>query len=194
MSITPRPIEKLKHNMITTYGVDSDCHNDGYTDKYHCSRCEYVEIPSTVIPKKEHKSASRGGQNETCTENGTTAEEYCYLCYDVLTPSVPIIAEGHKLVYNSLTPTCQNTGLTTAIHCSVCEAEFKSSEVIDRVEHKFTDGTCVWCELTVSEGLEYRECQGGYEVTGRGSFSGTELVIPLYYNNRRACILWYELP
>ena len=62
---------------------------------------------------------------------------------------------------------------TEKAKCSTCNEEYgKLSNC------KYEQGNCKWCKKEQSEGLNFSLVNGEYQVTGIGSFSGSDLYIP----------------
>ena len=79
--------------------------------------------------------------------------------------------------------TCTENGLQER----VCECGEKETEVIEAKGHTFVGGICEICgtELNYTEGLSYElnEEGAGYTVTGIGTATDTDIVIPSEYND-----------
>ncbi len=98
-----------------------------------------------------------------------------------------------EVIDPAIAPTCTTTGLTEGSHCSDCKEVMKEQTVVAATGHTYTDGVC-FCgdvdesytpEVKYSEGLEYTLSNDGtfYIVTGMGTCSDLDLVIPPVYND-----------
>ncbi len=76
-------------------------------------------------------------------------------------------------------PTCQNAGfkLKTCVECDDAKAQILA--VLDY--HSYKDGECVWCKQELGLEYELSADDSYYIVTGIGSCTETELVIPSKY-------------
>jgi len=94
---------------------------------------------------------------------------------------------GHTEVTDArVEPTCTKTGLTEGKHCSACGEVLVAQEIIPLLGHEFADGICTRCgSKKPSEGLAFALSSDGksYSVTGIGTCTDTDLVIPDLYNN-----------
>ena len=170
------------------------CEEPGYRPKGVCTVCGEVLRESKIIPAKGHT----GGevvreyiQEPTCTESGTYInKQYCLECNEQLIyPIGEIIvvpALGHTEVTDKgVEATCVETGLTEGKHCGVCQEILIKQEVVPATgEHIWEDKACTVCgEKQYSEGLKYALNYDGvsYTVSGIGSCTDTEVVIPASY-------------
>ena len=121
----------------------------------------------------------------TCTEQGSR-ERTCTKCENKETESIQ--ATGVHTYGEWVTvkePTCIEQGSRERT-CSVCKD--KQTEVIS-ARHKYgDDGICTVCGRKVTLGLKYSEIKEndtviGYAVTGIGSATDTDIVIPEIYND-----------
>lgn len=85
--------------------------------------------------------------------------------------------EQHTCVYKT-DWACDET-----YHWHECESE-DCSEISDKAEHSFTYGVCVYCDEIKSSGLEFtlNSDNVSYSVTGIGSCTDTDIIIPKTYN------------
>ncbi|MDE6585127.1 MAG: leucine-rich repeat domain-containing protein [Clostridia bacterium] len=103
------------------------------------------------------------------------------------TPNKPDQTEHeHSYVQTVIEPTCQDKGYT--LYKCECSEEYKDNytEVVD---HNYKDGKCIWCgseNLKPTEGLEFTLSDDGtyYSVTGIGTVTDTDIVIPSTYNEK----------
>ena len=91
-------------------------------------------------------------------------------------------ALGHDYDAAVTDPTCTEGGYTTYTCKRVgCESVVVGDR-LDALGHNYIDGACSVCGETVSLGLEYMDMGDCYYVTGRGTCTDTEIVIPSVYN------------
>ena len=102
-------------------------------------------------------------------------------------PAQDCLHFGHTEVTDArVVPTCTETGLTEGKHCSACGEVLVAQEIIPVLGHEFVEGICTRCgSKKPSEGLAFALSSDGksYSVTGIGTCTDTDLVIPDLYNN-----------
>ena len=113
-------------------------------------------------------------------------------------PSVEAVPDHyHPLVhYAAVESTCTESGHAEYWYCSYCEECFTDSDgnnfttleqlTIQPTGHNFVDGFCSKCNISYfTEGLEYSLSSDSeyYIVTGIGTATDKDLVIPSVYNN-----------
>ncbi len=173
--IKQETINKLEHNYVD--GICTVCNTKDPDYKE-----EHVHTESDWIIVEE----------STCTKEGKKQKE-CTSCKAVI--SVETIEKtNHTIVIDkAVESTCKETGLTEGSHCSVCKEIIEKQEVIDKLEHNYVDGICTVCNTKdpnyvvekASEGLsfELNDSKKGYIVTGIGTCTDTEIIIPNTYND-----------
>ncbi len=179
-------IEALDHAWEYPQGFASTCTEAGLSSGKKCSRCPVVEIEQVAIDPKGHTEVTDAGYAPTCLTAGLSDGKHCNVCSTVTVAQEPIVATGHKIVTSGATaPTCQADGDSGGKSCETCSVVFEESNKISKVDHKFENGACVYCTLTLTVGLEYADVDSdSCEVTGIGTFQGTELVIPDKHENK----------
>lgn len=179
-------VNALGHDLITVTGFAPTCTEAGLSDGTKCSRCPHVEVEQGTIEATRHTEVEDLGYAATCTTAGLTNGKHCSVCTTVTVEQVPIEATGHKIVTSgAVAPTCKSEGESGGKACETCSVVFETSNTLAVVDHKFEGGSCVFCQLTVSAGLAYADVDAGScEVTGIGTFNGTELVIPDKHENK----------
>ena len=112
----------------------------------------------------------------------------------MLTPESVITYKEHVMHYfYGFDATCETDGRVEHWYCSSCDFCYSDFEgkvkihdtVIPSFGHVFVDGICERCgDQVPSEGLEYELSYSGdsYTVTGRGTCTDINIVIPAYYN------------
>lgn len=121
---------------------------DGETDKtlqnpeccknYWCKATvgEFVCISDTVVVG--HDIIQVEEKAPTCTEIGWEAYEYCTACDYTTYVEIPA---GHKEeAVKGYAATCESTGLTDGVKCSVCGEMLTAQETIGKLSHKDEDG------------------------------------------------------
>lgn len=77
-------IPSTGHTEVTTKGYDATCTENGLTDGVHCSICNEVLTPASVIESKGH-TAENDWTTISTSENGTILQvKYCKDCKEVL--------------------------------------------------------------------------------------------------------------
>lgn len=151
------PGEAVEENRI-----EATCYSEGsYDTVVYCKDCgAELERTKHTIPMIEHTPAEAVEENRinaTCTANGS---------YD-------------EVVY------CSNENCKTQIG--------RTTKVIDKLDHSFADGACTICgeidpdyaKPDYSVGLEYTLNKDNeiYSVTGLGTCTDTDIVIPATYKD-----------
>ena len=92
------------------------------------------------------------------------------------------IEKGHNTWKTVTEATCTEEGEMQLV-CTVCD-EVLETKTIPATGHNYVDGECQNCGGECSVGLEYTLSADGkyYSVSGRGSCTDTEIVIPNTYN------------
>lgn len=115
----------------------------------------------------------------TCLEHGNRLYT-CTICGSH--KNVLIISPlDHKMVPDEATATCTEGGLSEGAHCLICGEILVEQTLIPALGHDFgEDGKCKRCGAKKpSEGLEFTSNgDGTCTVTGLGSYTDTNLVIP----------------
>ena len=152
----------LKRFDVVTTPVDGGYkHTITYSVK--CTECDY----------KRSRSESTGDPEDDYYEDKDVVHEH----KDFVT------IEGKPA-------TCTEDGLTAGLVCGVegCDYVYYAQVVIPALGHNFVNGICTRCGLResqpASEGLEFALNSDGksYSVTGIGTCTDTDLVIPSEYN------------
>ena len=142
--------------------------------------CDKVESDKTVTdPDKtgteeyvcEHVEVTDNAVEPTCTEKGLTEGTHCSKCGKILQAQNEIPALGHT----GGTATCTKQAI-----CERCGNKYG-----ELAEHDYKNGVCIVCgSRRPSEGLEYslNSDGNGYTVTGIGTCTDKELIIPSEYN------------
>ncbi len=177
---------------------DASCNKCGYTRDVVCAHETLIDIPA-VAP--------------SCTESGLTAGTKCANCLDFITVPEFVPSIGHtEVVTDALAPTCTEPGYTSSTTCSVCKDVLIYKTDIPAIGHRATEWIIEKDPTEREEGLKYKVCTVcgerfadtvipfvsangiAYEpnaigntctVTGIGTFSGKELIIPDYISGYR---------
>ena len=118
-----------------------------------------------------------------CTSDGEKVSSCS--CGEKQTAVIPSL--GHDYDSIKTEPTCTQEG-SKIYTCAECNYSYEKK--IDALGHTYENGVCVRCgasgsnELKYSEGLTYElnDEGAGYIVTGIGTCTDSELVIPNMYN------------
>ncbi len=130
------------HSSLTyVESADATCTEAGHSDYYQCDTCgamfdaegnELTEDDVTTDEATGHSLTRVAAKDATCTEVGYSVTHYkCSVCgalFDTLTEDnelteadVTIAATGHTwTVVEGVEATCDATGLTAGVQCSVC--------------------------------------------------------------------------
>ena len=154
--------------------VDPTCTDEGYT-KYTCSCGDSYK--DNITSALGHIEVIDPAVAATCEENGRTEGKHCSVCNEILVAQ-EVIPFAHIKAYE----------YDEQYHysmCTLCGDEFSKEE------HTFVNGICeCGYDVAKSKGLEYTLLgDDTYAVSGVGSFTGEELVIPSYYNNKLVTVI-----
>ena len=140
--------------------------------------CETQTSPTHTLTHVEAKDA-------TCTEDGNIEHWVCLDCGKYfsdenataeISQSVTVVpAKGHTF--------SEDWSGDETYHWHVC---LNCNEVSDKAEHSWNDSVCSVCEIPKpSEGLAYKlnNSRTAYSVTGIGTCTDTEVIIPSVYNS-----------
>ncbi len=130
--------------------------------------------------------------NATCTEDGTKTAK-CDRCDETDT-----IKDIDSKLHHSYTeqivsdeylaaPATCNKKATYYYSCKCGATGIKTFEYGSTTDHNFVNGRCTYCgkEQEVSKGLAFTLLDDGtYEVSGIGSYTDTEIVIPSVYYDK----------
>ena len=92
-------------------------------------------------------------------------------------------------------PTCQSVGNTEGTKCSICGIVFSGNVEIKTIPHEFVNGACSGCgEKEFSKGLLFTldESSDTYIVSGIGTCTDVDIVIPSKYNGKDVTIIGEE--
>ena len=125
-----------KHGVYDTINVvEATCKNQGYTGDKECKICHVIFEYGTTIQKLEHVWGDGVVTEPTCKEQGYTTST-CSKCGETRTENY-VPAKAHTEVeLPAVDATCDNTGLTAGVKCSVCGTELTKQEVIPALGHK----------------------------------------------------------
>ncbi|MGN0819070.1 MAG: hypothetical protein ACI4M6_01565 [Christensenellaceae bacterium] len=90
-------LDKLPHTEVIDEAVAPTCSETGLTEGKHCSVCNEVTVPQTVVPATGLHTWEdvEGSNTATCTEAGTK-DQRCSVCGETQTVAAPAL--GHNIV------------------------------------------------------------------------------------------------
>lgn len=177
-----------------------------YDDEYDdtCNECGHVRDAECAHTETEVIE----GKDATCTEIGYTDGEKCKQCGEILSEQEVIPMLDHSYSSIATAPTCTEQGYTT--YTCDCGDSY-TDNYVDRIAHSFGEWVTVKETTATEEGLQERYCecgeketqtieklqiQGsvgleyklnsngkGYSVTGIGTCTDTNIIIPSEYND-----------
>lgn len=189
-----------------TITVMTTCTDDGTQERYCiCGAKEAQEIPASG-----HSVIIDAAVSPTCQIEGSTEGKHCAICKEIFVPQSSIEKLEHNIVISIQgTPaTCTSPGVSDETKCSICKKTMASRSYIPPLGHSNSDWiidieptkleagkkhrTCKVCNAIDTEticalgsvGLEYlyNDITKTYTVSGMGTCTDTEVVIPSYYN------------
>ena len=150
--------------------------------------------PMTIWQEKiaplfhEHEVVIDEAVAATCENEGLTEGSHCSVCGEVIVAQNIVDAVSHTIVVDkAIDPTCTKTGLTVGTHCSMCGGVLLSQKVVPANGHSFLGDACEVCGVArYTEGLTYELTeQGEYIVTGIGTATDSEIIIPAELDGHR---------
>ena len=121
----------------------------------------------------------------TCTEKGYTT--YTCECGDTYTADeTPALGHREAAIRGTLA-TCTQDGMSDGKYCLTCNETLAEQEIVKATGHNYINKECTKCgdKITDSVGLEYAQnSDGTYAVTGIGTCTDTEIIIPATYNGK----------
>ena len=144
-----------------------------------------VLVFALTKPQHIHEIAIDVAVAPTCTKTGLTEGKHCSVCGEVLLKQETVAAKGHEIVIDAyVVPTCTKTGLAEGKHCSVCGEVLLEQKIIAAKGHDMVNGVCRICGYNENK-LSYtlNSDKKSYCVSGIGTFTGTDLIIPSVYDN-----------
>ena len=181
-------ITATDHQAVKDQAKAPTCTESGLTEGQHCSVCNTVLVKQEKIDPLGHEFKNYvSDENATCAEDGTETAK-CSRCDATDTHKVENSAKGHKVVVDpGVNATCIKTGLTEGSHCAVCSKVLVAQELVPAKGHEYGPDWCVRCgaqRVWTSRGLEFAlsEDKKSYSVTGVGSCTDSNIVIPQVYN------------
>ena len=189
------PLDAVVENYVAP-----DCITDGsYDSVIYCGRCgDELSRTTKTLTKLGHTAEAAVEENRVeaaCTEDGHyDSVVYCKTCNAELSRTTKTITKlGHTakeaVEENRVDATCTEDGhYDSVVYCKRCNHEMSRSKIIIPQAnnlHSIVDDVCNYCgRRNSSAGLKYTlNSDGkGYTVTGKGTFSGSSLVIDLYNN------------
>ncbi len=173
------------HEIAIDVAVAPTCTKTGLTEGKHCSVCGEVLLKQEPVAAKGHEIVIDAYIVPTCTKTGLTEGKHCSVCGEVLLKQETVAAKGHEIVIDAyVAPTCTKTGLAEGKHCSVCGEVLLEQKIIAAKGHDMVNGVCRICGYNENK-LSYtlNSDKKSYRVSGIGTFTGTDLIIPSVYDN-----------
>ena len=170
-TIATQTIPATGHTEVVDKAVAPDCTNTGLTEGKHCSVCDKVLVPQTVVSATGHTEAVDKAVAPDCTTTGLTEGKHCSVCGETLVAQQTVDALGHNYTAVVTKPTCTTQGFTTHT-CTRC-----SDSYTDNIENALGH-VWVWVvdkEATYNEtGLKHQECS----VDGCDAVQNENTIIP----------------
>lgn len=174
--------ESLHVHTYKIYDIDPTCLEQGYKE-YKCFCGD--SFKDSYVDALDHDIIIDEAVEPTCTESGLSEGKHCSRCdYKVAQEVVKEL--NHDIVIDeAVEPKCGKTGLTEGEHCTRCDYKVAQLE-IPELQHKYEYDECVYCGEEIeyyTKGLAYQfdEENKGYLVTGIGTATDTDIIIPSYY-------------
>ena len=136
--------------------VDPSCTEDGYAI-YECMNCDQQE--TTIISATDHD----WDEGEVTTEHGCETEGVkTYTCQNDAshTKTEAIPANGHtEEEIPAVAPTCEATGLTAGVKCSVCGEVLTAQAEVAALGHDWDEGVVTTAPDCETDGVKTFTCK-----------------------------------
>ena len=188
------------HTEVVVEGMEATCTQDGLTEGKRCSDCNTVIVKQSVITRTGHTLVTDEGKKPTCTAPGISDGKHCSVCKEVIIAQTTVPAKGHTQITDpAVEATCESEGKTAGKHCSDCGIVLVAQQTVPKKSHSGAKicNTCGKLMISASTGLTYSEITSlpngvsasvlrasgglsaiGVEITGRGSCTDADIVIP----------------
>ena len=128
-------IKAKGHTEVIDNAVAASCTQSGLTQGSHCSVCNEVIIPQSVIPAKGHATVIDPAVPATCTQSGLTQGSHCSVCNEVIVAQQVVKALGHlERMIPGYAATYTSAGLTDGIFCDRCNEWVVPQVVIPKLK------------------------------------------------------------
>ena len=156
------------------------CTEDGAEER----TCACGEKETRSIPATGHTPVIAPAVRETCTTDGLTEGKHCSKCGTVFVRQNVIPATGHT--FGGWVTVREATCTKQGVEERTCACGEKQSRTVPLKSHDFSDGVCTICGTRISRGLLFVKNPDGnsYSVSGIGSCTDTEIVIPSVYEGK----------
>ena len=176
-----------EHTIVKDKAVAASCTENGLTEGSHCSECNTVFTPQTVVPATRHEIVTVGAVAATCTTAGKTKKEYCSACQMVIVESRTIPAKGHRAVTDpAIAATCTSAGKTAGTHCSVCGMVLSAQKTIAATGHSWSAFSVKKTSTVFEKGIQTRFCSK----CGREEKKEIALLVPTYKTSTNSVVLY----
>ena len=178
--VIPAIAENHQHTVAEWITIKAPTCTANGTQNAVCSCGKTIDTKKT--PSKGHSPIVDKAVAATCTSNGLTEGSHCSVCGTVINKQNKINKLAHTSVTDRAVPaSCTSGGLTEGSHCSVCGTVLVKQTSVEKTGHTFVNGIC---NCGVAESLEYTLSADSnyYILSGIGTYTGTDIVIPETYN------------
>lgn len=185
--IEQETVKENGHSIETVEAQAQTCTEVGWNAYKYCSVCNYTTYEE--IPANGHTEEIIPTVEPSCTETGLAEGTKCSVCDIVLKKQEKISALGHDYInHKAQVPNCTEIGWNEYQTCSRCNFSTYNELPINEIHTYENSYICSRCDCLIhiaSEGIEYEldEKSNTYTVTGIGTFSDTDLVIPYTHND-----------
>lgn len=155
-----RDIDALGHREVVDSSVTATCTLDGRTEGKHCSRCNVILVPQTLINKLGHIEVVDVGFSATCTQDGKTEGKHCSRCDEILVAQKTIDKLNHVEVLDVGFPaTCTQDGITNGKHCSRCDEVLLKQTKINKLGHAEEIDNAISSTCVINGKTEGKHCK-----------------------------------
>ena len=170
---------------------NATCTKDG-TETAECESCGGHDTRDVPNSKLEHRFVSyMPDGNATCTEDGTKTAR-CENCDATDTLPDEGSRRGHTFLFDGYVSdnngTCTKNGTETA-KCLNCDATTQREEGNSKKYHRYENGSCTVCNASYTEGLKFEPFGKDCILTGIGTATGSEIIIPDTVDGKRVRVI-----
>lgn len=169
------------HNYVWQITKEATCTRKGSKD-YVCTGCHDIQQTEEIEMLAHTYGEWEVTKQPTCTEAGSQFHT-CKVCEYKDTQTIKALGHDYGEWEVTKEATCTEAGSKNRT-CTVCD--HNETQVIEALGHNFIDGVCTKCggNTNGTAGLKYTLNDTSYEVSGIGSATDTDIVIPSIYNNK----------
>ncbi|MDE6241552.1 MAG: InlB B-repeat-containing protein [Anaeroplasmataceae bacterium] len=132
------------HNYNHSEIIENATCTESGTKRVYCSGCnDFYDAPIQALGHRYNQGVIT--KTATCQETGSKIFT-CTACQNTYTEVVPMTEHIKIDIGTAIEATCQHSGITSGSKCKDCGIIFSEQAIIEKVDHKYESGICVWCK------------------------------------------------